>query len=213
MTGPDTTLTSNSLRKTLWLRIIISLRGHRLSLTLTIEIMGHGSFSLSNCTLPMMWTNTYVALAPKVVRVLRHLSHPKSSKLTRLFFRRSSSLSPIHSKHDVVHYALEGLPEIYNQVCGYMHWKDTFLDLKTVHSLLITEEMRLKSRAFALPVDSTSPMVLVAESGNNWRPSSTPQVKSWRHCFNFAKGTCCFGDSCRYVHNANARVGTSNSGD
>ncbi|GJW50296.1 ribonuclease H-like domain-containing protein [Tanacetum coccineum] len=54
-------------------------------------------------------------------------------------------------------------------------------------------------------------MVLVAESGNNRRPTSTRQGKYWKPCFNFAKGTCHFGDSCRYVHDANARVGTSNS--
>ncbi|GJX35698.1 ribonuclease H-like domain-containing protein [Tanacetum coccineum] len=72
--------------------------------------------------------------------------------------------------------------------------------------------MRLKSKALALLVDSSSPMVLVAESGNNRRSSSTPQVKSWKPCFNFAKGTCRFGDSCRYMHDANARIGTSYSG-
>ncbi|GJS27462.1 ribonuclease H-like domain-containing protein [Tanacetum coccineum] len=109
----------------------------------------------------------------------------------------------------VVHYAIEGLLETYNQVCGYMHWKDTFPDLKTARTLLITKEMRLKSKALALPMDSSSPMVLVAESGNNRRSSSTPQVKSSRPCFNYAKGTCRFGDSCRYVHDPNAHLSAS----
>nr|GEY63076.1 hybrid signal transduction histidine kinase M [Tanacetum cinerariifolium] len=89
-----------------------------------------------------------------------------------------TSLDARVNEEDVVHYALEGLPDTYNQVCGYMHWKDTFLDLKTVRSLLVAEEMRLKSRAQALPVDSSSPMVLMVESGNTRRPSSTPQTKS-----------------------------------
>ncbi|GJZ54924.1 ribonuclease H-like domain-containing protein [Tanacetum coccineum] len=113
---------------------------------------------------------------------------------------------------DVVHYAIDGLPETYNPVCGYMHWKDTFPDLKTVRSLLIAEEMRLKSKAPTLPMDYSSPMVIVAESGNIRRPTSTPQGKSWKPCFNFAKGSCSFGDSCHYVHDANARVSSSNSG-
>nr|GEU68695.1 ribonuclease H-like domain-containing protein [Tanacetum cinerariifolium] len=94
-----------------------------------------------------------------------------------------TSLDARDNDEDVVHYALEGLPDTYNQVCGYMHWKDTFPDLKTVRSLLIIKEMHLKSKALALPVDSSSPM-----------------------------GTYRFGASCRYVHDANARVGTSNSG-
>ncbi|GJW12876.1 ribonuclease H-like domain-containing protein [Tanacetum coccineum] len=113
---------------------------------------------------------------------------------------------------DVVHYALEGLPDKYDQVCGYMHFKDTFPDLKTARSLLITEEMRLKSKALVSPVDSFSPMVLMAGLGTPLPSTTTTQVKSWRPCFNFAKGTCRFGESCRYVHDVNARTGnTSNA--
>ncbi|GJS31420.1 ribonuclease H-like domain-containing protein [Tanacetum coccineum] len=89
-----------------------------------------------------------------------------------------------------------------------MHYKDTFTDIKTARSLLITEEMRLKSNELALPVDSSlsSPMVLVADSGNS-RRSSTHQGKSWRPCFNFVKGSCRFGDNYRYVHDLNAKIG------
>ncbi|GKB35278.1 ribonuclease H-like domain-containing protein [Tanacetum coccineum] len=96
-----------------------------------------------------------------------------------------TSLGARVNDEDVVHYALEGLPDTYNQLCGYMHWKDTFPDLKAVRSLLVTEEMRLKSRATFLPVDASSPM-----------------------------GTCCFGlgDSCRYVHDPHAMVNNANKG-
>ncbi|GKE11437.1 hybrid signal transduction histidine kinase M [Tanacetum coccineum] len=116
------------------------------------------------------------------------------------------------NEEDVVHYALEGLPDTYNQVCGYMHWKDTFPDLKAVRSLLIAEEMRLKSEVLASPIDSSTPMVFVAGSSNNSRPSSTAQGKPWKPCFNFAKGNCRYGDSYRYVHDANARVPNATSG-
>nr|GEV38952.1 ribonuclease H-like domain-containing protein [Tanacetum cinerariifolium] len=85
-----------------------------------------------------------------------------------------------------------------------MHWKDTFLDLKAVCSLLIAEEMRLKSKVLSSPMDSSTPMVFVAGSSNNLRPSSTAQGKPWKPCFNFAKRNCRYGDSCRYVHHANA---------
>nr|GEX23731.1 ribonuclease H-like domain-containing protein [Tanacetum cinerariifolium] len=118
--------------------------------------------------------------------------------------------SPV-SDDDVVHYVLVGLPEKYNQVCGYMHYKDTFPDLKTVRSLLITEEMRLKSKSLALPVDSSSssPLVLIAKSGTSHR-SSNLQVKSWRPCFNFAKGSCRFGSECRYMQDSNAKTSAIN---
>ncbi|GJS87404.1 ribonuclease H-like domain-containing protein [Tanacetum coccineum] len=119
-----------------------------------------------------------------------------------------TSLDASVNDEDVVHYALEGLPDTYNQVCGYMHWKDTFPDLKSVRSLLITEEMRLKSRALALPVDSSSPMVLMAERGNHRRPF-TPQIKSWRPCYHFVKGSCRFGDNCKFSHDTNAKSSDS----
>ncbi|GKG22661.1 hybrid signal transduction histidine kinase M, partial [Tanacetum coccineum] len=108
---------------------------------------------------------------------------------------------------DVAHYALAGLPPKYNQVCGYMHYQTTFPDLKTIRSLLITEDMHLKSTAPSSLADLSSPMVLMAESGTNRRSSTTPQAKSWRPCFNFARGTCRFGDACRYVHDANEKLG------
>nr|GEW53444.1 ribonuclease H-like domain-containing protein [Tanacetum cinerariifolium] len=50
------------------------------------------------------------------------------------------------NEEDLVHCALEGLLDTYNQVCGYMHWKDTLPDLKVVRSLLIVEEMRLNQK-------------------------------------------------------------------
>nr|GFB82156.1 hybrid signal transduction histidine kinase M [Tanacetum cinerariifolium] len=123
-----------------------------------------------------------------------------------------TSLDASVNEEDVVHYALEGLPDTYNQVCGYMHWKDTFPDLKVVCTLLITKEMRLKSKVLASPMDSSTPMFFVAGSSNNSLPSSTAQDKRWKPFFNFAKRNCHYGDSCRYVHNANARVPNATSG-
>ncbi|GJT85126.1 ribonuclease H-like domain-containing protein [Tanacetum coccineum] len=93
-------------------------------------------------------------------------------------------LDCIVNDEDVVHYALQGLPEKYNQVCGYMHYQTTFSDLNTARTLLITEEMRLKSKEVALPADSSSPIVLMAQSGR-------------------------FGSECKYVHDSNEKP-TSN---
>ncbi|GJW56271.1 ribonuclease H-like domain-containing protein [Tanacetum coccineum] len=122
-----------------------------------------------------------------------------------------SSLNARVNEEYVVNYALKGLADTYNQVCGYMHWKDTFPDLKAVRSLLIAEEIRLMSKVLTLPVDSSPLRVLVVESSTNSH-SSMSQGKSWKPCFNFSKGSCRFGNSCRYVHDANARVSNANSG-
>nr|GEV32340.1 hybrid signal transduction histidine kinase M [Tanacetum cinerariifolium] len=116
-----------------------------------------------------------------------------------------TSPSSIVNAEDVVHYAVEGLSKKYNQVCCYMHYQDTFPDLTTVLSLLITKEMRLKSKVDALLMDSSSSMALMTKSRNPCRSSFTPQVKPWKPCFHFAKGTCQFGDGCRFVHDANMK--------
>ncbi|GJR69197.1 ribonuclease H-like domain-containing protein [Tanacetum coccineum] len=84
---------------------------------------------------------------------------PEELKVERLFSHGSSSLFPT-------------LFEL-----GQTYGKDTFPDLKTVRSLLIVQEMRLKSRTSTLLEDYSSPM-------GNYR----------------------FGATCRYLHDANARI-------
>nr|GEY31614.1 ribonuclease H-like domain-containing protein [Tanacetum cinerariifolium] len=85
------------------------------------------------------------------------------------------------------------LPDEYENVFDIGTHREPFLDLKMACFLLTTEEMRLKYKSQALPVDSSSSshMIFLAESGNT-RRSSAPQVKSWRSCYNFAKGSCHF---------------------
>ncbi|GKA21646.1 ribonuclease H-like domain-containing protein [Tanacetum coccineum] len=97
-----------------------------------------------------------------------------------------TSLDCVVNDEDVVPYSLEGLPDKYNQ------------------------EMRLKSKELASPVDSSSPMVLMDQIGSNRRPSN-PHVKSWRPCFNFAKGSCRFGSECRYDLGNSKHSNTSNT--
>ncbi|GJR38563.1 hypothetical protein Tco_1214247 [Tanacetum coccineum] len=92
------------------------------------------------------------------------------------YFRKIKSIattltslgSPI-SNDDVVTISLEGLPDKYDNVSGIIVHLEPFPDLKMVHSMLTTKEMRLKSRAQATPIDSSSPMVLLANSGTNTR--------------------------------------------
>ncbi|GKD52797.1 hybrid signal transduction histidine kinase M, partial [Tanacetum coccineum] len=128
------------------------------------------------------------------------------------YFRKIESIatiltslgSPVSSE-DVITFALEGLPDNYVNVCGIITHREPFPDLKTACLMLTTEEMRLKSKSFSLPVDSlsSSPMVFMAETGIS-RRHSNPQVKSWRPCYNFAKGSYRFGNTCKFVHDAQA---------
>ncbi|GKE51682.1 hypothetical protein Tco_1486838, partial [Tanacetum coccineum] len=76
--------------------------------------------------------------------------------------------SPI-SKDDIVNISLDGSPDNYAHVSDIIIHREPFPDLKTVRSMLATAEMRLKSKAQATSIDSSSssPMVLIANSGNN----------------------------------------------
>ncbi|GJZ25858.1 ribonuclease H-like domain-containing protein [Tanacetum coccineum] len=73
---------------------------------------------------------------------------------------------------DVAHYVLAGLPPKYDQVCGYMHYQTTLPDLETIRSLLLTEEMRLKTTASPPLADSSSHMVLMTEPGTHSNESN-----------------------------------------
>lgn len=141
---------------------------------------------------------------------LRSVKHGNQSM--EVYFRKIKtivtvlkSLDSHVNEEDVVHYALEGLPDKYEQVIGIMHHKDTFLDLKTARTMLITGEMRLKSKALTPSMDSSSPTILMAQTSTIRCPSN-PQVKSWRPCINFAKGACRYGTGCKFVHDANAKT-------
>ncbi|GJR78433.1 pleiotropic drug resistance protein 1-like protein [Tanacetum coccineum] len=152
-----------------------------------------------------IFTSVYAAvhkLKKKVYKAGKRLLYVKKNKAISL----GKGASKVVNDEDVVHHALKGLPDKYDQVCGIMHHKDTFPDLKTARSMLLIEEMRLKSKSLSLLVDSSSssPMVLMAQLGTNRRPSNS-QNKSWRSCFNFAKGSCRFGSDCKYVHDPNAK--------
>nr|GEX37204.1 hybrid signal transduction histidine kinase M [Tanacetum cinerariifolium] len=118
--------------------------------------------------------------------------------------------SPV-SSDNVVTYALEGLPDKYDHGCAIISHREPFLDLKKASSMLTTEDMRLKSESQSLPVDSSSssPIVLVTQSGNT-RRSFTPQLKTSRPCYNFARGSCRFGDTCRFVHDPYMQAKYSN---
>nr|GEU33455.1 hybrid signal transduction histidine kinase M [Tanacetum cinerariifolium] len=109
--------------------------------------------------------------------------------------------SPL-SNDDVVTFALEGLPSTYETISTCIVCQEPFPDLKMVRSLLTTHEIRLQSRVQNPLVDatSTSPMVLLAKSNTSARRGpSLERVNNL--CWSFAKGSCRFGDACKYIHN------------
>ncbi|GKE19637.1 ribonuclease H-like domain-containing protein [Tanacetum coccineum] len=108
----------------------------------------------------------------------------------------------IDGNDDVVTFALEGLPSTYETISTVIVSREPFPDLKTVRSSLTTHEIRLKSRVQNPLVDATSasPMVLLVKSNTSARRGPS-LVKVNNPCWSFAKGSCRFGDACKYLHN------------
>ncbi|GKD54389.1 ribonuclease H-like domain-containing protein [Tanacetum coccineum] len=90
---------------------------------------------------------------------------------------------------------------------GYEIWqmdvKTAFLNENlTEDDLTTTHEMHLKSRVQNPLVDATSasPMVLLAKSNISARRG--PSLEKVNNPYwSFAKGSCRFGDACKYLHN------------
>ncbi|GJW75821.1 hypothetical protein Tco_0135191 [Tanacetum coccineum] len=112
----------------------------------------------------------------------------KDNKQTRASTLKTELRSIQLGTLNVAHYAITGVLEKYNQVCGYMNYQNTFPNLKTVRSLLVAEEMRLKTKEVALPADSSSPMVLMAQTGvssvqglTSFQPRTSGSITTPRH--------------------------------
>ncbi|GJS50322.1 hypothetical protein Tco_0600443 [Tanacetum coccineum] len=122
-----------------------------------------------------------------------------------------TSLESSISNDDVVTIALKGK---YQNVSGIIAHREPFLDLKTVHSMLITEEMQLKSRAQATSIHSSStyPMILLTNSSNSTRGSNVAPEKINKPCFNFNKGFVILVSIVSfYIESGNVTMGQSNS--
>ncbi|GKE06817.1 hybrid signal transduction histidine kinase M, partial [Tanacetum coccineum] len=146
---------------------------------------------------------------PRAMALKTELRNLKLGDLTiDAYFRKLESIAFVLSglgyqltDEDIIHYALEGLPSTYQIMSTIIVSQNPFPDLKTVRSLLTTEEMRLKNRLQTTLVDPTSasPMVLLANTNNRRPPTSTDKVN--KPCFLFNKGMCRFDEACKYLHN------------
>ncbi|GKD75671.1 ribonuclease H-like domain-containing protein [Tanacetum coccineum] len=115
------------------------------------------------------------------------------------------------SDDDVVTYALNGLSEKFQNLAMLIAHKDPFPNLATVRSMVMTEELRMRSKT-TLPNDNntlSAPQVLLAQAsatrGNDGR---TPRDRDSRNnnktevCRNYGRGFCRWGQECRYIHDS-----------
>ncbi|GJZ82736.1 ribonuclease H-like domain-containing protein, partial [Tanacetum coccineum] len=117
-------------------------------------------------------------------------------KINRLADLLDNIDAPVDEKN-LVTYAINGLGDKYEQVAGIIRHRDPPPTLAQTQSMLLLEESRLArktNRPSARDSTSSSPHVLAATS-NNRNNSTGAQL-----CRNFQRGSCNFGERCRYVH-------------
>ncbi|GJS64938.1 ribonuclease H-like domain-containing protein [Tanacetum coccineum] len=118
-------------------------------------------------------------------------------KINRLADLLDNIDAPVDEKN-LVTYAINGLGDKYEQVAGIIRHRDPPPTLAQTQSMLLLEESRLArktNRPSARDSTSSSPHVLLAATSNNRNNSTGAQL-----CRNFQRGSCNFGERCRYVH-------------
>ncbi|GJX83359.1 hybrid signal transduction histidine kinase M [Tanacetum coccineum] len=119
-------------------------------------------------------------------------------KINRLADLLANIDAPVDEKN-LVAYAINGLGDKYEHVAGIIRHRETSPTFAQTQSMLLLEESRLArktTRQSARDPTSSSPHVLLAAASNNRTNSSGVPL-----CRNFQRGSCSFGERCKYVHN------------
>ncbi|GKB57473.1 hypothetical protein Tco_0913659, partial [Tanacetum coccineum] len=87
--------------------------------------------------------------------------------------------SPVRSD-DVVTFALEGLPDKYDHVCGIITHREPFRIIKTAHSMFDYQRYEVKSKSLSLTTGtrSSSNLFLMADTGGVWCRDVVMEKKS-----------------------------------
>ncbi|GKD93782.1 hybrid signal transduction histidine kinase M [Tanacetum coccineum] len=102
-----------------------------------------------------------------------------------------ANIEPPLSEKNLVTYAVNGLVNKFAHVANIIRHRDPFPTFDTARSMLLVEESILNRETNANSLgSSSSPSVLVVTTKGN----------SEDLCRNFIRGTCRFGDRCRFVH-------------
>ncbi|GJS29456.1 hybrid signal transduction histidine kinase M [Tanacetum coccineum] len=116
---------------------------------------------------------------------------------------RLINLSCVVSDKNMVIYTINGLDSRFATLVEIIRNHETFPSFENVSTMLLLKESSCNndsSSSTDFSSSSSSPMVLLASNqsnnkGNPNKPSNLPQ-----RCNHFNKGTCKFGDRCKYIH-------------
>ena len=129
---------------------------------------------------------------------------------------RLDNLGSNITEEDLVTYAINGLSDKYDQVAHVILNRDPFPDLETVRSMVSLAETRMNRKRptdSSSRISSSSPTALVSQTSSSRTSGTTsrPYTISNSICRNYSRGSCWYGDRCRFSHNMNTRGSGYNS--
>nr|GEX97587.1 hybrid signal transduction histidine kinase M [Tanacetum cinerariifolium] len=111
---------------------------------------------------------------------------------------------------NLVIYAINGLDSHFATPVEIIWHRESLTTFKTTRNMLLLKESSFNDESSATTMfesSSSSPTVFMASNslsnkGNTDKPSNIPQI-----CNHFNKGSCKFGDRCKYIHDHRNRSG------
>ncbi|GJU74387.1 hybrid signal transduction histidine kinase M [Tanacetum coccineum] len=126
---------------------------------------------------------------------------------------RLINLGCVVSDKNLVIYTINGLDSRFATLVEIIRNRETFPSFENVRTMLLLKESSFNNDSGSstdFSSSSSSPTVLLASNqsnnkGNPNKPSNLPQL-----CNHFNKGTCKFGDRCKYIHDHRNQSGLNN---
>ncbi|GKE07994.1 hybrid signal transduction histidine kinase M [Tanacetum coccineum] len=116
------------------------------------------------------------------------------------------------SEKNMVIFAVNGLDSCFATLAEIIRHREPLPTFETVRNMLLLKESSFNDDSSSnngFEGSSSSPTVLLASTssntkGNTDKPSTLPQI-----CNHFNRGTCKFGDRCKFIHDHRNRAGLS----
>ncbi|PWA57514.1 myb-like protein P [Artemisia annua] len=135
------------------------------------------------------------------------------TKIKSMADRLQNLGSPVNEKNLVI-YAVNGLDSRFTTIVKIIRHQQPLPSFETARNMLLLEESTLNEQPghnAALDSSSSSPTVLVATGSSdhkgNTNNSSNKSQNLPQLCNHFNKGTCKFGDRCKFIHDLRNRSG------
>ncbi|GJR33550.1 ribonuclease H-like domain-containing protein [Tanacetum coccineum] len=117
------------------------------------------------------------------------------------------------SEKNLVIYAVNGLDSRFATLVEIIRHREPLPTFETVRNMLLLKESSFSDQTNAptmIESSSSSPTILMASSSSDTKGNINTQSKSLNNlqlCNHFNRGTCKFGDRCKFIHDHRNRAG------